>query len=331
MKQLLLTKSSKNNKSLGCDRKSMCYGRIVEFIFMKRKVNGILLLDKPAGITSNAALQTVKRLFAANKAGHTGSLDPIATGMLPICFGEATKFSQFLLEADKHYIVTGKLGETTKSADSEGDIIERREVKNVNTQTIEKILPGFRGKISQLPPMYSALKHKGQPLYKLARQGIEVERELREVTMHMLRLLELKDDFVKFEMHCSKGTYVRTVVADIGDVLGCGAHVIELRRLVVGPYKAEQMVTLAQVQELAEKSDYKALDQLLLPIESMLVGMPEVTLNADMAYYMHQGNPLLIPNTPDSGWVKIKSKDGKFLGVGEVMSDGKVSPKRMYR
>ncbi|EKE00621.1 MAG: hypothetical protein ACD_21C00308G0004 [uncultured bacterium] len=301
------------------------------YIFMRRNVNGILLLDKPIGVTSNEVLQLVKKLFLANKAGHTGSLDPIATGMLPICFGEATKFSQFLLESDKRYVVTGKLGEITASADSEGPIIEKREIKNVNIQSIEMVLPKFRGKILQLPPMYSALKHKGQPLYKLARQGIEVERTPREVTIHMLQLLDLSDDLVKLEMHCSKGTYVRTVVADIGEILGCGAHVIELRRLAVGPYQATQMVTLEKLQELAAKSDYKSLDQFLLPIESMLVGMPDLTLNPDMLYYMHQGHALVIPHTPDSGWVKMKSKDGKFLGVGEVMSDGKVNPRRMCK
>ena len=251
--------------------------------------------------------------------------------MLPICFGEATKFSQFLLEANKHYTVTGKLGETTASADSEGAIIQKREVKNIDEQTIEKILPKFRGKILQLPPMYSALKHKGQPLYKLARQGIEVERQPREVTVHMLQLIELNGDLVKFEMRCSKGTYVRTIVADIGELLGCGAHVIELRRLAVGPYQATQMVTVVKLQELAAKNDYKELDRLLLPIESMLVGMPEITLTADMVFYMQQGQPLVIPKAPDSGWVKMNSKSGQFLGVGEVMSDGKITPRRMCR
>jgi len=298
---------------------------------MKRNVNGILLLDKPIGVTSNEVLQLVKRLYSANKAGHTGSLDPIATGMLPICFGEATKFSQFLLEANKHYTVTGKLGETTASADSEGAILQKREVKNIDAKTIEKILPKFRGKILQLPPMYSALKHKGQPLYKLARQGIEVERQPREVTIYMLQLIELNGDLIKLEMCCSKGTYVRTIVADIGELLGCGAHVIELRRLAVGPYLATQMVSLMTLQELVAKNDYKSLDQLLLPIDSMLIGMPAITLTADMVFYMQQGQSLVIPNAPDSGWVKMHSKTGKFLGVGEVMLDGKITPRRICR
>ena len=305
--------------------------KLNNFNYMPRNISGILLLDKPTGVTSNEVLQMVKRLFRAKKAGHTGSLDPIATGMLPICFGEATKFSQFLLEADKHYIVTGKLGEVTTSEDSEGAIIAKHEVRNISARTIEKVLPRFRGKISQLPPMYSAIKHKGQPLYKLARQGITVERQSREVTIYMLQLLAVNGELVEFAMRCSKGTYVRTVVADIGKILGCGAHVVALKRLAVGPYRARQMHTLLELQKLVTTSDYLALDRFLLPIESMLIEMPEVTLPADMIYYMHQGQPLLISHSPDSGWVKIKSKEGKFVGVGEVMQDGKIAPRRMYR
>jgi len=211
---------------------------------MKRNISGILLLDKPVGFTSNEALQTVKKIFSANKAGHTGSLDPNASGMLPICFGEATKFSQFLLEANKRYLVTGKLGETTASGDSECEIIEKRIVKDIGVKSFERILPKFRGKISQLPPMYSAIKHKGQPLYKLARQGIEIKRDSREINIYELQLLDFKNDLAEFDIYCSKGTYVRTLIVDIGEELGCGAHVVALRRLVVVPYQAEQMVSL---------------------------------------------------------------------------------------
>lgn len=298
---------------------------------MKRKVNGILLLDKPVGMTSNEVLQIVKKIFAASKAGHTGSLDPIATGMLPICFGEATKFTQFLLEADKHYVVTGKLGEATTSGDSEGEVVTSHQIAGISVQAIEQILPKFRGKISQLPPMYSAIKHKGQPLYKLARQGINIERKSREVTVHLLKLLELNRELAKFEMHCSKGTYVRTIVADIGEMLGCGAHVVALRRLAVGPFKAAQMVTLEQLREIATKGEYRLLDELLLPVASILVGIPEVSLTKDMVHYMQQGQPLLFPNAPNSGLVKLQNKEGEFVGVGEVMEDGKVKPKRLYR
>lgn len=296
---------------------------------MKRNISGILLLDKPAGVTSNEVLQLVKKLFSANKAGHTGSLDPIATGMLPICFGEATKFSQFLLEADKHYLVTGKLGEATDSEDSEGKLIKKCEVKNIDAQTIEKLLPKFCGKIAQIPPMYSAIKYKGQALYKLARQGISVERHPREITVHVLQLVELNGEFAKFEVRCSKGTYVRTIVANIGELLGCCAHVVALRRLAVGPYQAAQMVSVDELQKIALSNDTKLLDKVLLPIESVLVDMPEVILTADMVFYMHQGQSLLIPKAPGSGCVKMKSKNGQFLGVGEVMLDGKILPRRI--
>jgi len=310
---------------------------------MKRNISGILLLDKPVGFTSNEALQTVKKIFSANKAGHTGSLDPNASGMLPICFGEATKFSQFLLEANKRYLVTGKLGETTASGDSECEIIEKRIVKDIGVKSFERILPKFRGKISQLPPMYSAIKHKGQPLYKLARQGIEIKRDSREINIYELQLLDFKNDLAEFDIYCSKGTYVRTLIVDIGEELGCGAHVVALRRLVVGPYQAEQMVSLDKLQELARvlgsalrlseddimKKNYKELDKFLLPIESMLLDMPEIALTQDMVYYMSLGQAVLVPYSPNPGWVKLKSKDGKFLGVGEVMLDGKVTPRKM--
>lgn len=249
---------------------------------MKRNLSGVLILDKPIGLTSNEALQVVKKLFGASKAGHTGSLDPIASGMLPICFGDATKFSQYLLESNKHYLVTGKLGEITPSGDSESAVIERREVKNISSQSIEKVLPKFRGKILQLPPMFSAIKYKGEPLYKLARQGIEIKRDPREINIFKLQLLSVSDNLAEFEIYCSKGTYVRTLIVDIGEILGCGAHVVALRRLAVGPYQAMQMVSLDKLRELAAKNDYKELDKFLLPIESMLGEMPEVTLTNDM-------------------------------------------------
>lgn len=298
---------------------------------MKRNISGILLLDKPVGLTSNEALQIVKKLFNANKAGHTGSLDPNASGMLPICFGEATKFSQFLLEANKHYLVTGKLGEITASGDNESPVIVTRPVKDIDREAFVKILPQFRGKILQLPPMYSAIKYQGQPLYKLARQGIEVERTRREINIYTLELLELADNLAKFVIFCSKGTYVRTLIVDIGEVLGCGAHVVELRRLSVGPYKESQMIPLNNLREAAAKNDCKALDRFLLPIESILQDMPEVTLTPDMLYYMAAGQPLLISGAPTSGWVKLKNKKGMFFGVGEVMSDGKVAPRKVMR
>lgn len=297
----------------------------------KRDVDGILLLDKPFGITSNEALQITKRCYQANKAGHTGSLDPIATGMLPLCFGEATKFSQFLLDADKTYVVVGKLGIVTTSSDSEGEVIATRPWDMVTANKIEAILPQFRGKIMQTPSMYSAIKYKGEPLYKLARQGIEVERQPREVTLYELQLLSLQQDLVQLKVRCSKGTYVRTLIADIGEKLGCGAHVVELRRLTVGPFREEQMVKLATIQALADKNEEQQLDKLLLPIEAMLDGWNEVQLSADMVFYLRQGNPLVIPHAPTSGWVKFKTKSGELVGVGEVLADGKVAPRRLIK
>jgi len=298
---------------------------------MKRNISGILLLDKPIGLSSNQALQVVKKMFSAKKAGHTGSLDPNACGMLPICFGESTKFSQFLLGADKRYIVTGKLGEVTASGDNEGPVIEKREVKNINADSFEKILPKFRGKISQIPPMYSAIKHHGQPLYKLARQGISVERSSREVNIYKLQLLEFVDNLATFIVHCSKGTYVRTLIGDIGEDLGCGAHVVALRRTVVGPYLEPQMVTLDELYELSVEKDYEGLDLFILPTDSMLLDMPELFLSSDLIHYMLLGQAVLVPNVPESGWVKLMDKEGKFLGVGEVTPDVKVAPKRMLR
>lgn len=298
---------------------------------MQWNINGVLLLDKPVGFTSNAALQVVKKLFFASKAGHTGSLDPGATGMLPICFGEATKFSQFLLEANKHYLVTGKLGETTASGDRESAVTITRAVKDIQVKLIEQVLAKFRGKISQLPPMYSAIKYQGRPLYELARKGLEVERNPREINIYNLQLMEFSNNLVQFDVYCSKGTYVRTLVVDIGESLGCGAHVVALRRLAVGPYRSEQMVTLAKIRELAASNNRQALELCLLPIESILAGIPEVALTVDMIHYLFLGQALLVPSAPRSGLVKLKNKEGKFLGVGEVMLDGKVAPRKMVK
>ncbi len=215
-----------------------------------RDVNGILLLDKPSGITSNDALQQVKRLYFAKKAGHTGSLDPLASGVLPICMGEATKVSAFLLDADKRYQVRCQLGVRTATADAEGEVLETRPVGNYSEQQLEAVLDGFRGSIEQVPPMYSALKHEGQRLYKLARQGVEVEREARTVEIYQLTLTGRGPDWIDIAVHCSKGTYVRTLAEDIGDRLGCGAHVSALRRTAVGPYSETGLVTLEQLRAL---------------------------------------------------------------------------------
>ncbi len=294
-----------------------------------RPVNGILLLDKPVGITSNAALQQVKRAYRARKAGHTGSLDPLASGLLPICLGDATKLSSFLLDADKRYWVRVKLGEKTATADAEGEVIETRSTDGITERHIRDALEGFRGEIAQLPPMYSAIKHKGERLYDIARRGEEVEREPRVIQIHELELVAC--DLPEFELKvvCSKGTYVRTLAEDIGEKLGCGAHVSGLRRTGVGPYSEADMHTLEEIETQAEERDgFVGLDAKLLPMDSALSAWPEIVLNKDMAFYIRQGQPVLVPKAPLEGWVRLYSGDA-FLGVGEVQDDGRIAPRRL--
>jgi len=293
-----------------------------------RDVNGIVLLDKPLGMTSNAALQAVKRLFRAKKAGHTGSLDPLAIGLLPLCFGNATKVSAFLLEADKSYRVTVKLGIKTTTGDAEGEVIASRVVNDIDPDELQAVLRRFTGPIEQIPPMHSAIKHQGQPLYKLARQGIEVERQARSVVIHELRLLGAEGDELNIEVACSKGTYIRTLAEDIGEALGVGAHVTALRRTATGPFRAEQMVSLAQL-ETAAGEGYAVLDGFLLPMEAALDHWPEVCLSEDMAFYLRQGQAVFVPRAPTQGWVKLRTADQRFLGVGCVLDDGRVAPKRL--
>lgn len=295
-----------------------------------RPVSGVLLLDKPAGMTSNQALQRVKRLFRARKAGHTGSLDPIATGLLPLCFGEATKVSGFLLNADKQYRVRAKLGQRTDTGDREGRVTAEREVGDIPDERVEAVLAGFRGEIEQVPPMYSARKHQGQRLYELARKGIEVEREPERVRIHQFDLVGRQGDELELDVACSKGTYVRTLVEDLGEVLGCGAHVAELRRLGVAPYAGQRMYTLGELEERAEKAGVAGLDELLLPIDTALTHLPVVRLGDDAAFYLRQGQPVLAPNAPTRGEVRFYS-DARFLGVGEVLPDGRVAPRRLVK
>lgn len=298
----------------------------------KRPLNGFLLLDKPTGMSSNMALQKVKRLFSARKAGHTGSLDPLASGMLPICLGETTKFSQFLLAADKCYRVTAKLGVRTSTGDAEGEIIAEREVPIFTQQQLNQFFDQFRGEIQQVPSMYSALKHQGQPLYKLARQGITVERDSRSLTIYKLLILNCSADTVQFELHCSKGTYVRTLVEDYGEVLGCGAHVTELRRLAVGSFLPSQMVTLADLEKEREISENSAsLDHYLLPMQEAVADFPELVLAESTAFYLRQGSSVVVPQAPLSGFVRLIDKSGRFLGIGEVLADGKIAPRRLLQ
>jgi tRNA pseudouridine55 synthase len=291
-------------------------------------VSGVVPLDKPVGWTSNAALQAVKRLYRAAKAGHTGSLDPLASGLLPICLGEATKLSGLLLNADKTYRFTCRLGVTTTTGDAEGEIIATRPVGFLNRERVETALRPFIGKIRQVPPMYSALKRDGQPLYRLARKGIEVEREPREVTVRELRLLRLETEELECELRCSKGTYVRTLAADLGAVLGCGAHIATLRRTAVESCDAARMVTLETLRERAEQG-LAALDELLLPVDSAVSAWPAVRMQGDAVFFLRRGQAVLVPHAPTRGWVRLYQGERVFLGIGEILDDGRVAPRRL--
>ena len=295
-----------------------------------RDVNGILLLDKPVGIGSNEALQKVKRMFNARKAGHTGSLDRLASGLLPICFGQATKMSGFLLNADKRYLSTFKLGVVTSTGDAEGEVLESNPVESYTDRRIGQALDQFIGEISQIPPMHSAIKHQGQRLYKLAHQGKVVEREPRTVTIYRLDLTGQEPDALHVDISCSKGTYIRTLAEDVGRALGCGASVSRLHRVGSGPFDASAMHTLAELKSLAEEG-IEQLDALLMPTDSALDDYPRVDLSEDAVFYVKQGQPVLVPHAPTSGWVRIYRKTDRFIGVGEVLDDGRVAPRRLLR
>ncbi|MGB0937295.1 MAG: tRNA pseudouridine(55) synthase TruB [Colwellia sp.] len=307
-----------------------------------RPINGVLLLDKPYEMSSNHALQAVKRIYFAQKAGHTGALDPLATGMLPICLGEGTKFSQFLLDTDKTYQVVAKLGIRTTTSDADGEIVSEKAV-NVSDEALNDALDSFRGTTKQVPSMYSALKYKGQPLYKYAREGIDVPREARDITVFNLELLRFDKDSqeVELEIHVSKGTYIRTIVDDLGELLGCGAHVADLRRLAVGEYPIDKMVTLEQLEALLEQAKTEELapsellDPLLLPMQSAVKGMPCVYVDAMSANFLRHGNPVQGYKAPAEGSVQVyigedeQDLSAEFIGVGHINDDGLVAPKRI--
>jgi tRNA pseudouridine55 synthase len=294
-----------------------------------RDVDGIVLLDKPVGLSSNEALQRVKRLLDARKAGHTGSLDKLASGLLPICLGEATKISGVLLNADKHYVATFRLGERTTTGDGEGEVIERRSAQGLTETTVRQTLARFIGTIQQVPPMHSAIKYQGRPLYKLAHRGIEVERQPRDVTIYALDLLSLEGPDLRVSVRCSKGTYVRTLAEDVGEALGCGAHVAALRRVGSGPYQSPDMVTLEALERLAQEGP-AALDSVILPTETAVRDWPHLRLTEDVAYYLRQGQAVLVPRAPTRGWVRLYGDDARFLGVGEVLDDGRIAPRRLF-
>ncbi len=297
-----------------------------------RAISGILLLDKPRGFSSNQALQRAKRLYSAAKAGHTGSLDPLATGVLPLCFGEATKFSQYLLDADKSYDATVRLGAATDTGDSEGEVLDERDASSLVAADVETALARFRGEISQLPPMYSAIKRDGQPLYKLARAGIEVEREPRRVLISSLELLEFRagpQPEVDLRIACSKGTYIRSIAMDLGEALNVGGHVTQLRRTKVGPFQLDECVSLEALEALHERGEQAAMDQLLKPTDEALAHFPLLRLPESSGFYLRRGQPVLVPNAPCDGMVRVALETGEFLGLGEILDDGRVAPRRL--
>lgn len=294
-----------------------------------RDIHGVFLLDKPQGMSSNDILQKVKRIFQANKAGHTGALDPLATGMLPICLGEATKFSQFLLDSDKRYLVTAKLGERTDTSDAEGEIVETREV-NVTKSDILATLGQFRGDILQVPTMFSALKHNGKPLYEYARAGITIEREARPITIFELNFIEYNAPFLTLEVHCSKGTYIRTLIDDLGEVLDCGAHVTMLRRTSVANYPIDKMISYADLQKLAENQPLAELDCHLLPMDTAVSNLTKINLTEQQTKAVGFGQRVRFDNPNQIyGLVRLYSDNAQFLGVAEVTCDNVIRPNRM--
>jgi len=293
----------------------------------RRAINGVLLLDKASGFSSNSSLQKVKRLFRARKAGHTGSLDPLASGLLPVCLGEATKLSSFLLNSDKRYEVRIRLGAETDTADVEGTVTLTRPVPDLTEAIIEQVLQDFRGEGEQIPPMYSALKHQGQRLYDLARKGLEVDRPARPITIHSLTLLRFDATSMELDVHCSKGTYIRTLAEDIGRRLGCGGHVEVLRRTAVGSLKVMDAFTIDQLEVMTQNER----DKVLMPMDELVSYLPSVEVNEAMSLMFCQGNPLFVPQAPSQGWVRLYGRSAGFLGLGEVLEDGRIGPRRMFQ
>ncbi|MBT6275669.1 MAG: tRNA pseudouridine(55) synthase TruB [Chromatiales bacterium] len=280
------------------------------------------------GVGSNELLQTVKRLFNARKAGHTGSLDRLASGVLPMCFGEATKLSGYLLNADKRYLSRLRLGVRTSTADSEGEVIEERSVPPLSAADVEAVLQNFRGEIQQIPPMHSAVKYRGERLYKLAHRGEVVEREPRTVTVHELELVGVDQGFLDIAVSCTKGTYIRTLGEDIGEQLGCGASVLTLHRTAAGPFAEEGCVSMDTLHAALEQGNA---DDLLLAPEDALPEWPAISLTGDMAFYVGKGQPVMVPKSPTSGSVKLFGPNARFLGVGEIIDDGRVAPRRLLQ
>ena len=293
-----------------------------------RSISGIIVLDKAVGLSSNKALQEVKWLFEANKAGHTGSLDPLATGVLPLCLGEATKVSQFLLNSDKRYRARIKLGIRTDSADSEGQVIAQCDEVNVSREQVEQALQSFKGETQQIPPMHSALKVDGVPLYKLAREGKTISREARSICVYELELTDFQGDEIELEITCSKGTYIRTIADDLGQDLGCGAHIIALRRLQAGAFTEADCVSTDALREVKEKHGMDCLDQNLIPMDRAIEDLPEVNLPSIAASQFKNGQSVLVRHLPEEGLVRLYEEE-QFIGIGCIDDDGKVAPKRL--
>lgn len=297
----------------------------------KECVDGILLLDKPIGRSSNAALQKARYLFNAQKAGHTGSLDPLASGMLPLCFGEATKFSRFLLDERKTYQTVMRLGITTTTGDEEGEVLEQKAVPELPLEKLQEMLRHFHGEQNQIPPMYSAVKFQGQPLYKLARQGKEIERRARTINIYRLTLDNVEENegvFVTLTVECSKGTYIRTLVEDMGVYLGCGAHVTQLRRLSVWPFESRGMLTL---QALEEMSPSQRKDHLVEVGTVISLLLPKVLLDEKATFHLLRGQIVQSEAQEIAGWVTLMAANGEFLGVGEILADGRIAPRRLIQ
>lgn len=296
----------------------------------RRSIDGLLLLDKPVGMTSNAALQRVKWLSRARKAGHTGSLDPLAEGMLPLCFGQATKVSAFLLDADKTYRVRARFGTKTATGDADGDVVAESEIKAVEREALEQALESLTGDIEQVPPMYSALKKDGKRLYELARQGIVVDRPARPVTIRSFSIDAFDPTEPVLRVECSKGTYIRTLIEDLAARLGTVGHVAALRRLEVEPFKEAQLVTMDAVEVAVDAAGDEGFEGLLIPVDSALVAYPAVTLNREQSYYVRRGNPVQVGRSPRAGVCRIYDDEARFVGVGEALLDGRIAPKRLF-
>lgn len=293
-----------------------------------RSIDGIVVLDKAIGISSNRALQEVKRIFDAQKAGHTGSLDPLATGVLPLCLGEATKVSQFLLDSDKKYRARLKLGIRTDSGDSEGVEIDRNVDFQLTERQIQEALAAFRGEIEQVPPMHSALKVNGVPLYKMARKGESIEREPRRITVYSIELTAFEGDELELEIACSKGTYIRTIADDLGQALGCGAHIIALRRTQAGAFTEADCITAQALQAECEQRGLTAIDERLIPMDKAIEDLPEVVLPSITASFVKNGQPVLVRHLPEEGLVRLYDQE-QFIGIGCIDDDGMVAPRRL--